>query len=67
MEIENNQINLSGLTYSQASTDIYDQYKKNRDAELFEQLVSDLILNKYSDCSETNNFILSLPKRDHQT
>lgn len=66
MEIQNNEINLSGLTYSQASTDIYDQYKKNRDAELFEELVSDLIMNKYSDCKETNDFILSLDKKDQR-
>ena len=61
-----NEINISGLTYSVVNPDIYEQYKKTKDAELFEELVSDLILNKYSDCLETNEFILSLPKRDQR-
>lgn len=66
MIIGTSEINISGLTYSQAIPDIYEQYKKTKDAELFEELVSDLILNKYSDCLETNEFILSLPKRDQR-
>jgi hypothetical protein len=55
-----------GMTYSTVSPNIYDEYKKTRDGELFEQLVQDLILNKYSDCQETNNYILSLPKMEQR-
>lgn len=66
MEIQNNEINLSGLTYSQVSQNVYEQYKNTGDAELFEELVSDLIMNKYSDCEETNDFILSLDKKDQR-
>jgi site-specific DNA-methyltransferase (adenine-specific) len=66
MIIGTNEIKISGLTYSVVNPYIYEEYRKTKDAELFEELVSDLILNKYSDCLETNEFILSLPKRDQR-
>jgi hypothetical protein len=59
-------LNLTGTTYSVVSPDIYEEYKKTKNAELFEGLVHDLILNKYSDCEETNEFILSLPKKEQR-
>jgi hypothetical protein len=59
-------LNLMGTTYSVASPNIYENYKNTGDVELFEKLVTDLILNKYSDDLETNEYILSLPKRDQR-
>lgn len=60
------ELNLTGSTYSVVNPNIYDIYKETKDGELFEELVRDLILNKYSDCVETNKYILSLPKRDQR-
>jgi len=55
-----------GSTFSVSKPDIYDDYRRTMDAEMFEKLVHDIILTKYSDCSETNEFILSLPKREQR-
>ena len=60
------ELNFKGATYSAVNPDIYDIYRKTGNAELFEQLVSDIILNKYSDCIETNRYILSLSKREQR-
>ncbi len=59
-------LNLMGTTYSVVSPNIYENYKNTGDGELFEKLVTDLILNKYSDDLETNEYILSLPKGDQR-
>ena len=40
----------------------YEQYKETKDGEIFEKLISDIILNKYSDDQNLTEFILSLPK-----
>jgi site-specific DNA-methyltransferase (adenine-specific) len=66
MILNNDKLNLAGTTYSVAAPDIYEEYKKTKNGELFEGLVHDLILNRYSDCLNTNKFILSLPKRDQR-
>ena len=59
-------LNLNGTTYSVVNPSIYDNYRKTKDAEMFEEVVQDLIMNKYSDCKETNEFILSLPKKEQR-
>jgi len=59
MELSNKELNYTGKTYSVVNPDIYERYRISKDGELFEELVRDLILNKYSDCSETNKYILS--------
>ena len=38
-----------GSTYSAVIPDIYTQFKNDNDAEVFEKLVLDLMLNKYSE------------------
>lgn len=40
----------------------YEQYKETKDGEIFEKLISDIILNKYSNDQNLTEFILSLPK-----
>lgn len=40
----------------------YEQYKETKDGEIFEKLISDIILNKHSDDQNLTEFILSLPK-----
>jgi site-specific DNA-methyltransferase (adenine-specific) len=64
MQIENKNLEYTGLTYSSVNPGIYEQYQKTKDAELFENLVSDLILNKYSTDKEVTGFISSLPKEN---
>jgi hypothetical protein len=54
-----------GSTYSSIVPNIYDRFKNERDAEIFERLVLDLMLNKYSDDKELTDYILALP-RDKQ-
>jgi hypothetical protein len=66
MILNSDKLNLAGTTYSVAAPDIYEEYKKTKNGELFEGLVHDLILKKYSDCGETNKFILSLPKKEQR-
>lgn len=51
-----------GNTYSTVNPDIYSQFKNDNDAEVFEKLVLDLMLNKYSDDKELTDYILSLPR-----
>jgi hypothetical protein len=51
-----------GTTYSTVNPDIYTQFKNDNDAEVFEKLVLDLMLNKYSDDKELTDYILSLPR-----
>jgi len=41
---------------------VYEQYKETKDGEIFEKLISDIILNKHSDDQNLTEFILSLPK-----
>ncbi|NBP56634.1 hypothetical protein EBU71_08905 [bacterium] len=53
----------TGFTFSQ---DVYTEYKKNGDAELFEKLVADLILNKFSEDSAITEYISKLPRRDQR-
>lgn len=40
----------------------YEQYNETKDGEIFEKLISDIILNKHSDDPNLTEFILSLPK-----
>lgn len=50
-----------GSTFSSANANIYNQFKKNQDGEVFERVVFDLMLNKYSDDADLSDYILSLP------
>jgi adenine-specific DNA-methyltransferase len=43
-------------------SNIYNQFRSDGDAEIFEKLVLDLMLNKYSDDKELTDYILALPK-----
>ena len=65
MNLEN-KIDFSGTTYSVVDPNIYEVYKQTGDGELFEKLVSDLILNKYSDDPDINKYINSLGKKDQR-
>lgn len=58
---------LTGLTFSQVNPDIYEQYRQTRDAEMFEQLVFDYMLNKHSDDQELKDYIMSLPRHQKRT
>ena len=51
-----------GTTYSVVDPTIYDRFKSDGDAEIFENLVMDLMLNKYSEDKELTEYILGLPK-----
>jgi hypothetical protein len=50
-----------GLTFSSKNPNIYNQFKKDQDGEVFEKVVFDLMLNKYSNDTELTEYILSLP------
>jgi len=50
-----------GTTFSSVNPNIYKQFQKDRDGEVFEKVVFDLTLNKYSDDPELSDYILSLP------
>jgi hypothetical protein len=50
-----------GATFSSVNPNIYNQFKKDQDGEVFEKVVFDLMLNKYSDDPELSDYILSLP------
>jgi len=58
LSTSNNEI---GNTYSSIDSNIYEDFQKNGDGEIFEKLVMDLMLNKYSDDTEVTEYILSLP------
>jgi site-specific DNA-methyltransferase (adenine-specific) len=61
LEISKSNNNI-GSTFSSVDPNIYNEFIKNKDAEIFEKLVFDLMLNKYSDDPELSDYILSLPK-----
>jgi hypothetical protein len=61
IEISNDSKNI-GNTYSHINPDIYREFRKSGDAEVFERLVLDLMLNKYSDDKELTDYVISLPK-----
>ena len=50
-----------GSTFSSKNPNIYNQFKKDHDGEVFERVVFDLMLNKYSDDADLSDYILSLP------
>lgn len=50
-----------GATFSSVNPNIYNQFKKDQDGEVFEKVVFDLMLNKYSDDADLSDYILSLP------
>ena len=56
------QTNYTGLTFSSVDSTIYDRFKVSGDAEIFEKLVMDLMLNKYSEDKELTDYILALPR-----
>jgi type I restriction-modification system DNA methylase subunit len=51
-------INNSGLTYSQST---YNEYYKTGKKDLFEEVIDSLMLNKYSDDKELVDYIKNLP------
>ena len=51
--------NIEGNCYA-TSSNVYDIYNKRKDPEIFEKLIDDLILVKYSDDEDLVNFIRSL-------
>jgi adenine-specific DNA-methyltransferase len=53
--------NIIGATFSSTNPNIYSQFKKDQDGEVFEKVVFDLMLNKYSDDADLSDYILSLP------
>ena len=54
-------VNNIGSTFSSTNPSIYSQFKKDQDGEVFESVVFDLMLNKYSDDIELTDYILGLP------
>lgn len=50
-----------GSTFSSVNPNIYNQFKKDQNGEVFEKVVFDLMLNKYSDDADLSDYILSLP------
>lgn len=54
-------VNNIGSTFSSTNPSIYNQFKKDQDGEVFESVVFDLMLNKYSDDIELTDYILGLP------
>lgn len=53
-----------GSTYSAIVPNIYEQFKIDGDAEVFESVALDYLLTKHSDDTELIEYIMSLPKRD---
>jgi hypothetical protein len=51
-----------GASFSSVYPNIYSDFKINKDPEIFERLVFDLILNKYSKDDDLSRYILDLPK-----
>lgn len=60
LEISKSKNNI-GSTFSSTNPNIYNQFKKDHDGEVFERVVFDLMLNKYSDDADLSDYILSLP------
>lgn len=52
--------NIEGNCYATASNNVYDIYNKSKNAEIFEKLIDDLILTKYSDDESLVEFIKTL-------
>jgi hypothetical protein len=61
IELSNDKI-ITGTTYSHINPNIYKEFRKSGDAEIFEKLVLDLMINKYSDDKELTDYVISLPK-----
>ena len=59
-------INVNGLTFSSVNPNIYKEYDDNKDGEVFEKVVFDLMLNKYSEDKELTEYVLSLPKEQQR-
>ena len=59
--LEISKSNYIGATFSSVNPNIYNQFKRDQDGEVFEKVVFDLMLNKYSDDSELSEYILGLP------
>ncbi len=59
-------INVSGLTFSSVNPNIYKEYNDDKDGEVFEKVVFDLMLNKYSEDKELTEYVLSLPKEQQR-
>ena len=53
-----------GNTYSVVVPDIYEQFKIDGDAEVFETVALDYLLTKHADDTELIEYIMSLPKSD---
>lgn len=53
-----------GNTYSVVVPGIYEQFKIDRDAEVFETVALDYLLTKHADDQELIEYIMSLPKSD---
>lgn len=63
MELELSINNIEGGSFATVSN-VYDVYKQNRDIDIFEEVVDNLILEKFSDDQETKYYIQSLPKEN---
>lgn len=61
MELEINNIN--GNNFGTASN-VYDVYEQNKDKNTFELVLDNLMLEKFSDNKELNDYIKSLPKEN---
>lgn len=61
LQIDRQEEEQIGATFSSIERDIYMRYEIEKDGEIFEKLIFDLMLNKYSD-HEEKEFILALPK-----
>jgi hypothetical protein len=54
-----------GTTFSSLNPNVYEEFKRQKDAEIFEKVVFDLILNKYS-TEEEKEFVQSLNPKDQR-
>lgn len=63
LEISSKSQNI-GSTYSAIDPNIYEQFKIDRDAEVFETVALDYLLTKHADDTELIEYIMSLPKSD---
>lgn len=64
IEVSSDRPNIIGSTYSTIVPNIYDQFKNDGDAEVFESVVLDYLLTKHSDDRELVEYIMSLPKSE---
>lgn len=55
--------NVNGNSFG-TSSNVYDVYEKSHDKNLFESVVDNIILDKYSDDIDMKNYIKSLPNRN---